>query len=412
MWHWTRPTNTKSGSTFHSEDCFCGGQYATRDQDQHSPNNADDIYQGAYYPEDDYRHDDDRIVCSSPSPSLVDAGMPAPRSISITDTPPLLPSTPVVNALEAPSASTTRTQRPLPNHLTCQVPHYNSASTTASFYYHDVHKHNLSRGVYSADAYYARARSKMKDQKEKHDPFLMLYRDPPSWSVLETVTSNAAPNTGNLAISSNAMDRNRTEEGVKKKDADKLAALAALRIAATRRVPVPSHVQTISPFPTSTPSRNPFRREISEIKQNDSLQGPQLLSQSHRQDISRIDSSVKPLKPISAVKIPPLPSGLWHQSSSSPAPTTTTKQMKIRHEMNEVGACGSSGNVAVTAPATLVAAKMKPREKINMSTLKRSTSMGRIKPDHSEVGSTNLKKDAKRQRRSFDWSGWATPHGK
>ena len=401
------PTNTNrdSTTTYHSVDCFCGGAYGTQVQEEEdSEDESEEVYEGA----PDCSSEDDSDGSSSSSPSLVDASVPQcipARSISITAAPP------VVNALSVtPSTPTTTTQRLSLSDLTPQVPHYNSVSTPASFYYHDVYKEHLSRGArraYSADAYYKRARPQMKHQRHKYDQFLMLYRDPPTWNMLETATSSAASNIG---VSGNTMDRKQTGEGAKKRDEKKQAALEALQIAATRRVPIPSQADTISYFPTPTPSKNSFRRNISETKQNDRLRG--LSQQSHLQDISS-QSSAKPLKPISAVKVPLLPTGFWHQPPSSTAPIPTTTQMKIRPEMNEVGTCGS------TAPATLVAAKLKPREKINVGTLKRSTSMGDMKhsnkksrfsdrvnlEDHSEVRSWKV--DAKRQRRSFDWSGWA-----
>jgi hypothetical protein len=277
----------------------------------------------------------------------------------------------------------------------------------------------------------------MKDERDKCDAFLMLYRDPPAWNMLEMATSGPGPSVGNVPAKSNKKhatarstgDLNRTE-GVKKKDVEKQAALVALRNAATRRVSMQEgsiHPHAHAPFPT--PSRNPFRREIPEAKRNIRTRGLPLLSLSHLQDITRTDprqGSVKPLKPISAVKVPSLPSELRRQSSSSPASTkataTTTKQVKIRSEMNKVGACGPFGSVDVAAPVTLSAAKLKPRENINVGTLKRSTSMGEVKAANKksrfsdrvnlEDPSEGVKKgEARRHRRSFDWSGWAA-HGK
>jgi hypothetical protein len=290
----------------------------------------------------------------------------------------------------SPVVDPSATLSPGPSHL---APHCNPASTTASFYYHS--SHGLTRG-YSADAYYHRARTKVTLVNKKSDPFLMRYRDPPPWSLLESASANNKKHAEQSA-----------RYPIKKQDDHKLAALAALRKSATRRV-IP--VQNTTPHPSPvTQSKNPFRKTISDIDP------PRLLPQ---HDITASGASVKPLKPISAVKVPSLQSKLRCQSPTSQLlPTRTAKNtndIKIRTQMNIVGDRGSSGS---TDPA---AAKLKPRGATYLGPLKRSSSTGEVKVlkksrfsdrvnlDEDQVSSAV--KDVKRKRRSFDWSVWAA-HG-
>jgi hypothetical protein len=218
------------------------------------------------------------------------------------------------------------------------APHSNSASTTASFYYHEE-KPSRSHARYSADAYYSRARTDLANKKS--NAFLMLYRDPPPWSLLESITIR------------NTSDKKHSEQSaqhpIRKQDDSKQAALAALHKSATRKVMT---VQATPHPPPITLSRNPFRKTVSDIK----------APLSHQHSITVPGASVKPLKPISAMKVPSL------QSSTSQL--LPTKQIKIRSQMNSVGDRGSSGS---TDPA---ANKLKPHGATYLGPLKRSSSMG------------------------------------
>ena len=456
----------------HSQDCFCGGKYAIQEEEskaevhdckvngqedlkkeckKNSNSHSEDYTDDAEYDSDGYGYENERV--SRPSPSSSSVSRPgrgpatrAPRSPP-TDPLSLLPPTSVVDALGTPSPnlssstiSTARTRRPLPSHLAHQATDHNSVLTTASFYYHDMHRDNLSNGAidsYSADIYYARACDSMDNERDKYDSCLMLYRDPPAWSILEPATPNPGPSAKKVtpdniikhAKSMTELDQKRIR-GIRKEDDEKQAALAALRKSAIRRVSGHegcSHSQSHSTLPgLATQSRNPFRREMVEAKHDFIKRGPSLLN---RLDITRTDPSqgtVKPLKPISAVKVPPLPAESRRQSPSHLAPTkttaTTTKQMKIRTEMNAIHACGSFSSMPVVAPVTL-----KPQTTIIVGTPKRSTSipsMADVTPNKKSRFSDRVNFEApqqvkgvkpsrvqvNQQRRSFDWAAWAA-HG-
>lgn len=276
----------------HSEVCSCGGK----------PEKQDDASNG---------YSKKSAPSSRPSPLFIDASMSelAPLSTSASDTRPS-PSPSAVDAETAASLTppTTGIQQLLPY----QAPHHTSLSSTASFYYHEARRDTLSHKGYSADAYYARARAA---ENTEYGSFLMLYRDPPPWSILETAASSSIPEESvkKRAVTAK-LDRNQVENT--KKHDYKRAALEALRKSATRTVSGqrgPSRPYPHSPSPsTSTQSRNPFRPDVRKRE-------PQ-----SQQGTSRSQGSVKPLKPISAVKIPSLPSEMRRQSFLSPAPARRT----------------------------------------------------------------------------------------
>jgi len=347
----------------HGQDCFCGGEYVTREEENRDNNdNEEEGFRG-------YSDDDSEKSREDDSPQAVASDWP---SIG-TDVSPF-PYTQVPGA----STSITRVQ---------QVPNLLAPS---SFYHHEAHLSQRADRGYSVDAYYAQARANVNGGKERYEECLMLYRDPLAWRMMGSGPSvgdhtargsekhAAARSTGELAM----VDRKQIE-GVRKKLEDEQATLAALRKSATRRVSEqkgPRHPHS----PSTTQSRNPFRRQVPR--------GPQLLALSQQQDrTTEMDASheprgaVKPLKPISTVKVPSLPSELRHQSCTK---GTAKKE-------NKMGGFSSSDSKAV-----------KSRAVMDPSTLKRlnwMSSVGEVK----SWSSANQEGERKRQRRSFDWSAWA-----
>ncbi|RDB21376.1 hypothetical protein Hypma_011592 [Hypsizygus marmoreus] len=149
----------------------------------------------------------------------------------------------------------------------------------------------------------------------RHDASLMLYRDPPAWCVLETYSAD-------LLAKSRSVRTSATGEGVAAVNRAKIgvqidqARIDALRESASAKrrssLSVSHAHKTPLPNEAAAQGRNPFRRQSHSGSGNLAQASS---SSSHIVNEVKRRGEMKPLKPISSVKVPLLPTSLRSQSS-------------------------------------------------------------------------------------------------
>lgn len=149
-----------------------------------------------------------------------------------------------------------------------------------------------------------------------YDDMLMLFRDPPPWYLLEdmavgraTSAAQGGPSgrayemgTATPRTSLAAVDRTGHRAAMEKKQAELVLWQASLKRRKVAAPPVPSSAISSASICTPMKVRNPFLRQHTN---EDSVKMSGIT-----RNQKGAANSVKPLKPISSVKIPVLPEGL------------------------------------------------------------------------------------------------------